>query len=1013
MTSVKSRPCSLQDLDGKIVMRTAVRERFFVGTLMLMSRRGWSFVALTILGFCLAGCDQSDRDAANEPNVGKGPGESRVVDHLSEARLLLEDRDYEAAAEAVGKALLRDPDDQDTRLVAGDIEAARGNFEVATELAASIPIDSRLGQKAVSLQWKSLVKLGRHSDAADLLIDAMQKYPSIENWHHVCWQLLNRAGRREEASRQAEMLCKFGVATQSEMLSLIRRTESFPTLLNDGERPEQFFNPGLGMARWFFTNTEYRKALKELDDEKAAGFLTPAAKALYGRLLGETQAFDEVPMWHASQSEEMKGFGDYWVALGTYFFDKRQYSASAHALLQAVYRNPSDRIAFQRLAKVFDALGRSEEAAQYRARGILIADTEFTAEEIYKVDTDAAARKRMPRYMLDLGRPFETLHWNLMLLPPSASLQQAVIARQRNGFLANAEVIGMAAESALSGNDPRSFSISDGLQSLSASSSTNVAVAAADLKPLANPKLSDVATKVGLEFAWYKDTDIDLKSIPIHESIGGGIGILDYDLDGWPDVYLGQGSGEPPTDACTRSNVLARNLAGVFENVSEFASATDFNYSSGITAGDVNQDGFADLFIGSLGHNRLLINNGDGTFRDATDDLGEITDQFTTSVAVADINGDGLPDLFEAIYIEMNGAFELPKKGTDGRELQPSPLKHYAECDRWYENLGDGEFQSRTISRDVAKPGTSLGLIVTDFNGNGKNEVFVGNDVRANHFLVQAGNDEFSNAADIRGVANGFSGAANGCMGIAPGDYNHDGQLDLFITNFSQESANLYLQQTGGGFTDLAIRYGLDTSSTPFVGFGTKAIDLDRNGWLDLLVTNGHIFDMTFYGEDYQMAPQCLMAHGNRFELSEVEDASGYWDERYLGRVMAAFDFDRDGDLDLLVNHLDKPLAVLRSETESEGHWIQFDLVGRSSERDGIGARVVVKTTAGDRTQWVTAGDGYFCSDEAVLDFGLGRGDEIESVKIHWPSGESQTFESPTADQRYLVIEGDVELHQR
>ncbi|MDB4476574.1 CRTAC1 family protein [Rhodopirellula sp.] len=997
-------------------MRTAVPESFLVRKAMPCSGRCWPWVVLWVLGLCAissVGCDRQEGPLPPEPVIGGDAGESPPIDHLVAARRLLKSLDYEEAADSVGKALLQNPNDGDTRFVASEIEVARGNFDVAIELAATIPIDSRLGQRAVTLQWQAMAKLGRHSDAADLLLGAMQRYPNAENWHHTCWQLLNRVGRREEASRQAEMLCQVGVATQNEMLSLVRRTESFPTVLNDGEKPEQFFDPGLGMARWFFTNLEFRKALKALEDERAAGFPTPAAKALYGRLLAETQAFEKFPRWHGTQSEQMTGLGDYWVALGTYFFDTREYSASAHALLQAVYRNPSDRVAFQRLAKVFDALGRSEDAAQYRARGILVSDTEFTAEEIYKANTDIAARKRMPRYMLDLGRPFETLQWNLMLLPSTAVQQRAVIAQQRQGFLANAQVLVMAAESALSGNDPRSFAMADGLQSLLASAESTAPVAAADLEPLAMPKLSDVAAEVGLDFTWYKDTEIDLKSIPIHESIGGGIGILDYDLDGWPDVYLGQGSGEPPTDACTRSNVLARNVAGGFDDVTEFANAVDFNYSSGIAAGDVNQDGFADLFVGSLGRNRLLINNGDGTFRDATDELGEIEDQFTTSIAVADINGDSLPDLFEAIYIEMDGAFELPTKDADGRELQPSPLKHYAESDRWYENLGDGRFQAQTISREVAKPGTSLGLIVTDFNGNGKNEVFVGNDVRANHFLVQAGNGEFDNAADIRGVANGFSGAANGCMGIAPGDYNRDGKLDLFITNFSEESANLYIQQTGSGFTDLAVRYGVDTVSLPFVGFGTKAIDLDRNGWLDLIVTNGHIFDMTFYGEDYQMAPQCLMAHGNRFESTEVEDKSGYWDETYLGRVIAAFDFDRDGDLDLLVNHLDKPLAILRSETDTDGHWIQFELSGRKSERDGIGARVLVKTTAGEHSQWVTAGDGYFCSDEAVLDFGLGRVDGIKSVQVHWPSGELQTFDMPTADQRYLIVEGEAELYQR
>lgn len=961
----------------------------------------------------LTGCGHHDEAVNAELMDAQEDSGSLDGDYLANAKRLLKSHEYDAAAEAVGKALLQDPEDRDTTLVASEVEAARGNLEVAIELADSIPIDSQWGQRAVNLRWRALAKLGRHSDAADLLLTAMRKYPSVENWHHVCWQLLNRVGRREEASRQAEMLCQVGVATQNEMLSLVQRTASFPTLLKDGETPSKFFESGLGMARWHFTNQEYRKALKELENEQAAGFRTAASKALYGRLLAETQAFDQLPTWHANQVEAMEAFGDYWVALGTYFFDKRQYSASAHALLQAVYRNPSDRVAFQRLAKVFDALGRADDAAQFRARGIRVSDTEFTAEEIYKSATDLAARKRMPRYMLDLGRPFETLQWNLMLLPHDATQQQSVIAQQRNSFLGNAEVMAMAAESALSGNDPNAFSIAEALKSLTTLSGEDVSLVDTEVTPLATPKLSNVAKGVGLDFSWYKDTEIDLKSIPIHESIGGGIGILDYDLDGWPDVYLGQGSGEPPTDACTRSNALFRNFAGNFDEATVSANVTDFNYSSGITAGDVNQDGFVDLFIGSLGHNRLLINNGDGTFRDATDDLGEIEDQFTTSLAIADINGDGLPDLFEAIYIEMKGAFELPKKDVDGRELQPSPLKHYAECDRWYENLGDGRFKPRTVSREVAKPGTSLGLIVTDFNGNGDNEIFVGNDVRANHFLVQSGDDEFNNMADIRGVANGFSGAANGCMGIAPGDYNHDGQLDLFITNFSQESANLYLQQTGSGFTDLAIRYGLDTVSLPFVGFGTKAIDLDRNGWLDLLVTNGHIFDMTFYGEDYEMAPQCLMAHGNRFELSEVQDESGYWSDTYLGRVMAAFDFDRDGDVDVLVNHLDKPLALLRSETETEGHWVQFELVGVTSERDGIGARVVVRTTGGDQTQWVTAGDGYFSSDEAVLDFGLGRSDEIESVQIHWPSGELQSFKSPKVDKRYLVVEGDPEIFQR
>ncbi len=582
---------------------------------------------------------------------------------------------------------------------------------------------------------------------------------------------------------------------------------------------------------------------------------------------------------------------------------------------------------------------------------------------------------------MELGRPFETLQWTLSVLPADAVAQRAAVAQQRGDLLRSEKAVAMASESSLIGIDPTELSLEPAYGDLlrASAASTGSKPKTVDVEPLAQPRLVNVAPKLGLDFQWYQDLQVNIASIPIHESIGGGIAVLDYDLDGWPDVYLAQGSGEPPTDACTRSNVFFRNLAGRFHDFTAVAQLEDFNYSAGLSAGDVNQDGFADLWLGSLGHNRLLINNGDGTFRDATDRLGlDVTDRFTSSLAIADINGDALPDLFEAVYIEMDGAFKLPDVDADGREVQPSPLLHYAQSDRWFQNLGNGQFQLREITRDVARPGTSLGVVIADFDANGNNEVFVGNDVRPNHLLVQAGDNQFQNAADAKGVANGFSGAANGCMGITSGDFNRDGRLDLHITNFSEESANLYLQSSGGGYTDFAIRYGIDKASLPYVGFGTKAVDVDRNGWLDLIVTNGHIFDMRYAGEEFQMPPQFLMGRSSRFESVAVDDDSGYWDGTYLGRSMATLDFDRDGALDFLIGHLDQPLALLHNETKTDGDWVQFELVGTNSERDAIGARVVVTTADEQFTQWVTAGDGYFCNDEAVLDFGLGKGKEID-----------------------------------
>jgi hypothetical protein len=439
----------------------------------------------------------------------------------------------------------------------------------------------------------------------------------------------------------------------------------------------------------------------------------------------------------------------------------------------------------------------------------------------------------------------------------------------------------------------------------------------------------------------------------------------------------------------------------------------DFNYSSGLAAGDVNQDGFPDLLLAALGRNRLLINSGDGTFRDVTYQLGPIADRFTSSVAIADINGDALPDLFEANYIEMADGFALPKTDANGKLVLPTPLSHFADSDRWFENLGTNQFEMHEITREVAKPGTSLGLVITDFDADGKNEVFVGNDVRPNHYLVQRGNNQLVNVADAKGVANGFDGASNGCMGIATGDFDRNGTLDMQIANYSLEAANLYLQTDNGTFIDQSRRYGLAEPTYPNVGFGTKAVDVDRNGFLDLIVSNGHIFDLRDSGEAFQMAPQLLMSDGQQFKLVDVDDESGYWDGKYLGRTIALLDYDRDGATDFLVGHLDQPLALLHNETSTTGGWLQIELVGTTSERDAIGTRVDL--TIGNRrySEWNVAGDGYFSSDEAVITFALDLPDPTLQIDVHWHSGLNQTFSNLTPNQRILIVEGDQQALQR
>ena len=973
-------------------------------------------VILASLG-CLTGCN-SDTEPSGETTPTVAATAKKSPEQLLElANKQRKEKQFEDAMSTLYKLFIESPDDINAKLLAAEIELARENRESALEFLSTIQAKSRIGTRAIELRVKTLQDLKRYNEAADVLLAALQQRENRE-WRHRAWEFLNRSGRREEASRQALRLCQLGLATDKELLSLINRRTCFPTaemLEKTKQDGDQFFTDGLGKARWLFDSGKTQAAIETLSAQFDTEFESKAADAFYGRLLAESQNWDQLRQWNARTDDQVKQFGDYWAAIGAFFIDQHQFEGAARALLEAVRRDPTDRVSVQRLSKVFAALKRPDDGKQFQFRGIEIMHSEENAKLLYINPNNLEVRKTLAKKIMALERPFETLAWAESMLPSTAAEAKQKIAAQRKGLQRDPQALAMALESAMLGVNPKLFELKDAWKELAKTSANTKSAGSVSRQPIAaKPKLVNRANELGLDFQWYKDIENDFASIPIHESVGGGIAVIDFDLDGWSDVYVAQGSGDPPTDQCTRSNQLFRHLHQQFESVTGQASATDTNYSSGLASGDVNQDGFPDLYLGSLGHNRLLINNGDGTFSDATATINDGSDRFSTSLAIADINGDALPDLYESNYVEMEGGFALPKKNADGVLTAPTPLSHYAGPDRWFENLGDGLFQVHNIERQVAKPGTSLGVVVTDFLSNGKNEVFIGNDVRPNHFLVQSENNEFVNGADTNGLANGHDGAPKGCMGIATGDFNRDGRFDIQIANYSLEPANLYLQTESGNYVDRAFRFGLDGPTLPLVGFGTKAVDVDRNGFLDFIVTNGHIFDMSSQdGAPFRMPPQLLMSDGTRVEPTEVDDPSGYWSEKYLGRCLALMDYDKDGAMDYLIGHLDAPLALLHDQTNPSGGWLQIELCGTTSERDCIGAKVTATIDSQQYTQWVTAGDGYFCSDEPVVFFGFLEESDHGSVQIDWPSGDTTHLESINLGRRYLVVEGQKNAWQR
>jgi len=987
-----------------------------------------ALLRVLLLAACfMIGCDWSG-DVETDSGTDQTPStampsvevmESERTRRLKEIEASWKQGDLEAASQLVKQQLLRTPEDPPTLLLAGKIAADRRDQQTAIDLAMSIPLDSELSFEATELLVKWYLGLEQYENAVrrlQVIADQSRIPPELKvAFRRQLWALLNRLGRRQQASIVADQLCRSGYFGREMLISLLRRGDAFPLALGN-DAPTQHFYPGLGLARWFFSQEEFERALEMLSSEATHN---AAANALRGRLLAELQRTDEFVQWCRESGSVLRQYSDYWIALGIFFFDQHQLKASADAFLEGVYLDPTDDDGCHRLARVLAALQQNQPAALMREHAIRVATLKNIAKQLSLTPSQPDLTIDLPAQLVSIARPFEAIGWALNNLGPGNEIKRSALMQQFLNLRQDPMVSGMSSEYAVMDLERNAFSRENVLNQLpelqidenTAQTAINPGSVAEQRSP--DPTFVNVAGDVGLGFRWYPNEGGNLQSLPMHEMMGGGIAVCDFDLDGKPDVYLGQGAGDPPDAKCSRSNQMYRNLGSRFIAVTEQSRTADFAYASGIAAGDVNQDGFPDLYVGCLGRNRLLINNGDGTYRDATENLGNVSPQFTSSVAIADLTGDGMPEIFECVYVEMEDGFRLPDRNADGNELPPNPNDFYAESDRWYLSHGNGEMELQALDPQSIASGTALGLVVTDIDGDGANDVFIANDARPNHLLMRFAGGNVSNVADLVGLGYGFRGFSNSCMGIASGDFNRDGRFDLHVTNFLNESNNLFLQGDGGLFSDYATRFGLNPVCEPYTGFGIKKIDLDRNGWPDFVVANGHVFDQRSAEIEFQMYPQVLMNEGGHLRAADNSHPGGYFGKRHVGRSMALIDFDGDLDLDLLVGHLDSPIALLENRTLNKNSNVQFELIGTQTARDSTGCRVVLKFGEQAYTDWVVAGDGYLATDESVLDFGVGDAKQSGTVEVHWPSGTKQRFEGIKVGNRYVVVEGDHEIWRR
>jgi enediyne biosynthesis protein E4 len=498
----------------------------------------------------------------------------------------------------------------------------------------------------------------------------------------------------------------------------------------------------------------------------------------------------------------------------------------------------------------------------------------------------------------------------------------------------------------------------------------------------------------------------------IAESMSGGVALFDYDNDSYLDIFFVNSLTVEllKTNQKTRSVLYRNNRDGTFSDVTDKARVGDVGWGMGCAVGDFNNDGFDDLYVTSVGPDHLFKNNGNGTFTDVTQKAGVSDPRFSTGAAFLDYDNDGKLDLFVTNYV----GFDLNKLPTFGEgptcqfkgvPVQCGPRGLPGAGDSLFRNNGDGTFTDVSKKAGVADTRGYYGLDVvgSDFDGDGWIDIFVANDSTPNFLYRNNGNGTFSDVGFESGTALDKNGNEQGCMGVTLGDYDHDGLLDMFITNFDDEYNLLYRNAGRGSFVDVSHESGVAMISLPYVGWGTKFFDYDNDGWLDLFVANGHA-----YPQRDRYRQRKLLHRNNRdgtFTEVAAQFGSALLEER-ASRGTAFGDIDNDGDVDIVVGDLDSAPQLLRNDGGSKNNWILVKTIGTKTNRNGIGAKV--KVVSGDLIQLdeVRSGGSYISQNDLRLHFGLEKRTKVDLIQVRWPSGAVDSLTNLSVNKIVTIKEG-------
>ncbi|NNF51611.1 MAG: CRTAC1 family protein [Gammaproteobacteria bacterium] len=543
-------------------------------------------------------------------------------------------------------------------------------------------------------------------------------------------------------------------------------------------------------------------------------------------------------------------------------------------------------------------------------------------------------------------------------------------------------------------------------------------------------QFADVATQSGLDFVHFNGMSGELY---FPEMMGSGVGLLDYDNDGDLDVYLVQGSmlgmdknledatyppasGAPITDRLFRNDLIRDGEATSlgFTDVTDISGIRAAAYGMGVATGDYDNDGDVDIYVTNFGSNQLWRNEGDGTFVDVTDAAGVDDPRWGVSASFVDYDRDGFLDLYVGNYVDFTFKNHRTCLWTTGAEDYCSPSAYEPEADSLFHNRGDGTFEDVSAAAGVAaRPGATLGVIAADFNSDGWQDIYVANDGMANFLLMNDGKGGLIDEAEIAGVAVNMAGSPEASMGVTAGDFDGDGDLDLFMTHLKRETNTLYVNDGTGWFEDLTAGSGLGKSSFAYTGFGTAWLDYDQDGLLDLFIANGavtHVKSQLLAGDKFPLRQRNqLFRNVGGGVLEDVSDGAGVlFTEEAVSRGVATGDIDNDGDIDVVVSNNSGPAQLLRNNNDTRAStpptWLGICL--DSARGNIIGAEIAVKSDDGKLSWQRVHTDGSYASasDSRVVIL-LERVSSADVI-VRWPGGDLESFLALKTGGYHLLAKG-------